>query len=339
MTATRYETAVIVSRKTELEELVARFATAPQARFYLEHAGQDFERIQAAHERYASVMSRVRAAVPRRMKCQRLDRSSLPQLTFGPDDLVIVVGQDGLVSNTAKYLDGQPMLAVNPDPATYDGILLPFDVDSFGAALQRTLAGASTIKRITLAQTTLNDGQKLLAFNDFFIGAASHVSARYEIRSGGRVEFQSSSGIIVSTGAGSTGWLQSVYRGAAGIVEALGGRVIPPPRGGRLDWSTEQLVFAVREPFPSRATGTSIVYGTITQDRPLQVTSHMGCNGVIFSDGIESDYLAFNHGATASITVAPRKAALVVDGSEAMSSLPRRRHGGKGRRAQAEAAA
>jgi len=312
MAATQFETAVIVTRSTELDELVARFATAPQARFYLEHAGQAFDSIQAADERYKSAVSGVRAAIPRAMKCQILDRGSLPQFTFGDDDLVIVVGQDGLVSNTAKYLSGQPILAVNPDPSIYDGVLLPFTSRTFADALRETLAGHAAITGVTLARTTLSDGQALLAFNDFFIGASSHVSARYEISCGDRSELQSSSGIVVSTGAGSTGWLQSVYRGAAGVVEALGGRVVPPPNDGRLNWDDEYLVFAVREPFPSRATGTSIVYGTITPDSPLRVTSHMGSNGVIFSDGIEADYLGFNHGAVATIGIAPHKVRLVV---------------------------
>jgi NAD kinase len=312
MSSASFETAVIVTRKTELDELVARFATAPQARFYLEHAGQDFEHIQAAHERYKNVLSDVRAAIPRGMKCQTIDRVSLPQLTFGDDDLVIVVGQDGLVSNTAKYLLGQPILAINPDPAIYDGVLLPFNDHTFEEALQRTLTGEAAIKNVTLARATLTDGQQLLAFNEFFVGASSHVSARYEIRLRDDEELQSSSGIIVSTGAGSTGWLQSVYRGAAGVVEALGGKVIPPRNGGRRDWGDEYLVFAVREPFPSKATGTSIVYGRITPDSPLRIRSHMGNNGVIFSDGIEADYLSFNHGAVATIGIAPHKARLVV---------------------------
>ena len=311
MASARFETAVIVIRQTELDDLVARFATAPQARFYLEHAGQDFDHIEAAHERYKAVVSDVRAAIPRGMKCQLLDRASLPQFTFGDDDLVVVVGQDGLVSNTAKYLSGQPILAVNPDPDVYDGVLLPFTSRTFDAALQKALAGEMEIAGITLARTTLTDGQELLAFNDFFIGASSHVSARYEIHSGRQTEFQSSSGVIVSTGAGSTGWLQSVYRGAAGVVEALGGRVIPPPDEGRLNWGDDYLVFAVREPFPSKATGTSIVYGTITADSPLRITSHMGNNGVIFSDGVEADYLGFNHGAIATVGIAPHKARLI----------------------------
>jgi len=85
-----------------------------------------------------------------------------------------------------------------------------------------------------------------------------------------------------------------------------------PPNGGRLGWNEECLVFAVREPFPSNATGSSIVHGTITRDAPLRLQSHMGSNGVIFSDGVESDFLRFNHGATATIGLAPNKARLIV---------------------------
>ena len=62
-------------------------------------------------------------------------------------------------------------------------------------------------KRKTLPdwmRARLNDGQRLLAFNDFLIGHRTHVSARYRLTWHGRTETQSSSGILVSTGAGST---------------------------------------------------------------------------------------------------------------------------------------
>lgn len=306
-----YDSAIVVTRKTELDELVGRFATASQARFYLEHAGRDFAPIEAAHERYQATVGAIRRSLPRALKTQVLDRALVPQYSFGDTDLVITIGQDGLVSNTAKYLTTQPILAVNPDPAQYDGVLLPFTVEDFDDALAATLRGRAPIKGVTLALAELSDGQSLLAFNDFFVGAASHVSARYTIMVDGRTERQSSSGLIVSTGAGSTGWLQSVYAGAAGIVEALGGKVIPPPNHGRLAWDEETLIYSVREPFPSRVTGTSIVHGRITRGSPLIVTSLMGTNGVIFSDGVESDYLAFNHGTAAKISIAPRKAHLI----------------------------
>jgi NAD kinase len=321
MPRARYENVIIVTRNTELDDLVRRFNTKAQAKFYLQQAGQSFEAIEEAHDRHQVVLKKIRQAIPSTVKSQTIGRELVPRFMFGDDDLVITVGQDGLVSNTAKYLSGQPILAVNPDPDRFDGVLLPFNTDTVEQQLFTSLYGprdeeGGDIRQVTLARASLSDGQTLLAFNDFFIGANSHVSARYTIEIGDRKENQSSSGIIVSTGAGSTGWLRSVYTGAAGVVEALGGKVMPPPDGGRLDWGSELLVYSVREPFPSKATQVNLVHGTITRTNPLRITSHMPTNGVIFSDGIEADYLEFNSGAELTIDTAARKAMLIAPHDE-----------------------
>ncbi|MGD2056501.1 MAG: hypothetical protein PVJ15_06810 [Gammaproteobacteria bacterium] len=307
----RFENVVIVRRRTELEELVHRFNTVAQARFYLEHAGQDFAPIEARHARYQAVLDGIRTAIPRGLKQQVIEREQLAQFSFYPADLVVTVGPDGLVVNTAKYLVEQPIVAVNPDPESIDGVLLPVTAERFRPVLDDTLNGNAPITTVSMAEARLADGQCLLAFNDLFIGPRSHVSARYRIQHGKQSEEQSSSGIIVSTGAGSTGWLQSVYAGAAGVIEALGGQVAPPPAHGRIPWDADYLAFAVREPFPSKLTGTRIVFGTITRDQPLRLDSRMAEHGVIFSDGVEQDYLQFNAGAIATITLADRKARLV----------------------------
>jgi len=307
-----YERVVIVTRKTQLEELTARFNTVAQARFYLEHAQQDFAPVEAEHALYHEVLDGVRRLVPRSVKQHVIEREMLPQYTFGEADLVITVGQDGLVVNTAKYLRNQPILAINPDPRTIDGILLPFTAKQITNAMSGVLAGDRERQSVTMAQATMNTGQTLLAFNDFFIGPKSHVSARYILAQGDEQEQQSSSGIIVSTGAGSTGWLQSIYAGASGVVEALGGKVIPPANGGRLPWDADTLIYSVREPFPSRRSQATMVYGEVTPNKPLVVTSQMAENGVIFSDGIEQDFITFNAGSNVTIDIAPHKLQLIV---------------------------
>ena len=58
-------------------------------------------------------------------------------------------------------------------------------------------------------------------------------------------------------------------------------------------------------------TGTDIVQGKITAGNPLKITSNMPEQGVIFSDGIEDDYIEFTAGKTAVITPADKKAYLV----------------------------
>jgi len=308
-----YEKVVIVTRKTELEELTARFNSVPQAQFYLERAGQDFLPIAEAHQRYQNVLDGVRRMIPKGLKSQVIERGFLPQYIFGEADLVITIGPDGLVVNTAKYLQAQPILPVNPDPKRIDGVLLPFNAATFSEAFDHSLRQELPIKAVTMAESKLNDGQRLLGFNDLFIGAKTHVSARYDIAQGKQEEFQSSSGIIVSTGAGSTGWLQSVYMGASNVVRALGGQVRDQKDDGRMPWDTDHLIYAVREPFPSKVTGTRMTFGVITKSKPLILTSHMSDNGVVFSDGIEADYLQFNSGTTATISVSDKKANILMN--------------------------
>ena len=117
---------VLVTRHSRIEELIARFHTLDQARFYVEHLGADFSDYLAEHERYLVARRVVESALASCARVQLLDRGFLPTYLFAPDDVVVALGQDGVVANTLKYLDGQPLLGVNPDPARYDGILLPF---------------------------------------------------------------------------------------------------------------------------------------------------------------------------------------------------------------------
>jgi len=309
-----FDKIVIVTRKTALEELIEKHNSEAQARFYIERLGDSFDNYTSSHKAFHSSLDTLNRSLPD-IRCQWIDRSFLANFLFGPKDLVVVLGQDGLVVNTAKYLADQPLVAFNPDPTRIDGILLPFSVHQSKEILKRVVTGNYQIDRLTMAQASLNNGQTIYALNDLFIGYASHASARYRIAQGDVLENQSSSGIIVSTGAGSTGWLRSILTGSAAIVEAREEcQLLSKTRDDyRFDYSTEALAFIVREPFISRSSQANLVTGLIRKDLPLLVTSQMPTGGVIFSDGVEQDFLAFDSGTTATINIADRKLNLVVD--------------------------
>jgi NAD kinase len=309
-----YERAVVVRRKTRLEELVARFNTKAQARFYIESAGGNFSDYDAEDAAYQRSLDEIERALRGFLKVHTVDRTFLPNYLFAENEMVVVVGQDGLVANTAKYALARPIVGVNPEPARYDGILLPFDAATCAAAVRRVLEGKARIRAVSMAEARLQDGQHLLAFNDLFIGVRTHVSARYRITAGGQSEEQSSSGILVATGAGSTGWMSSVFNMAAGVGQLAGVRM--PPRKP-FSWSARQLLFVVREPFMSKTSGARIAAGAIAERESLEIESHMPANGVIFSDGIENDFIQFNSGATARVGLAAVSAQLVVRGGEA----------------------
>jgi NAD kinase len=307
-----FEKLVVVTRKTRLTELIERFNTRGQARFYIEHAGGDF----AAYEREDDDQRRALDALDAslralKVKVQVIDRSFVPTFLFTEHDLIVTAGQDGLVANTAKYVGAQPIVAVNPDPARIDGVLLPFTVQSASEAVRKVLVGRARYREVTLAEASLSDGQRLLAFNDLFVGARTHVSSRYRICVGdGREEVQSSSGVIVSTGAGSTGWLSSVFNMVDGIAASLtGAQGVARPA---FTWEDPRLFFVVREPFVSRQSSAKVVTGAVAPGDELVIESLMPAGGAIFSDGIEEDFVAFNSGATARIRAASQRAKLVV---------------------------
>jgi hypothetical protein len=80
----------------------------------------------------------------------------------------------------------------------------------------------------------------------------------------------------------------------------------------KIDWESNKLIFVVREPFKSHITQTDLGYGIITKNKPLVISSSITKGGVIFSDGVEADFLSFNSGSTAHIGIAKEKANLVV---------------------------
>jgi NAD kinase len=307
---TRIEKIVVVTRKTRLQELVERFNTLGQAKFYIEHAGGDFKEYVSEDDVYQRSVDLVRSQLNLDLKVQFVDRGFLPTFLFTSTDLVITLGQDGLVANTAKYVKGQPIIALNPDPERMDGVLLPYRPDQVRQAADAVLSGKARRRGVTMAQAVLNDGQSILAFNDLFIGARSHVSARYRIDAGGKSEQQSSSGILVSTGAGSSGWMSSVFNMARGLA-AL--EHVKPPQPLRMKWEDPRLFFVAREPFVSRHSSAEIVAGMIEGGHDLCLESLMPSGGCIFSDGIEADFIEFNAGSIAKIHTAAQQAQLIVD--------------------------
>jgi len=303
---------ILIVRKTRLDELISRHNTRSQAQFYVEHLGADFSDYEREHRLYQEMVGGASDILAGLGRLQVVDRAFLPNFLFGEGDTVVVLGQDGLVANTLKYLDRQPVIGVNPDPTRWDGILLPFIVRDLTHIVPEVFDQRRKIRPITMAQASLNNGQVLYAVNDLFIGPRSHTSLRYSIRQDNRKETQSSSGIIVSTGLGSTGWLKSILAGAQGVVQGQKPVRKEPASQSDFPWEAEYLYFSVREPFPSRTSSAGMVFGKITPQASLYVVSHTPDTGVIFSDGIENDFIQFPSGMEATIAVSERVGRLVV---------------------------
>ena len=289
---------VVTTRPTALQRVIERHGTAGQARFFLETRGLSLDDLQRWQSEQDAAVAAVEAAVPIDWRRAYVQRQDIDRFLFEPDDIIVAVGQDGLVANVAKYLDGQPVVGINPSPDSFDGVLVPHPPSKVRDLLRAVGAGRGTFEERTMVQASLDDGQRLLALNEVFVGHSSHQSARYRITFADAIERQSSSGLIVATGTGSTGWARSVH----------GMRRSPI----RLPLPTEQrLVFFVREAFPSRSTGIGVQEGLLPADRTLTIFSEMDDGGVVFGDGIEQDRVEFPWGARLEIRCAAQSLRLL----------------------------
>src|SRR4051812_26964735 len=149
------EKIVVVTRKTRLEGLIERFNSRAQAKFYLDRSGGDFSDYEREDATYRRAVGTVRRALGVGVKIQVAERSSVPTMMFTGADLLVAVGQDGLVANTAKYVGEQPIVAVNPDPGRFDGVLLRYAPEQARAAVLACLDGKAAMRRVTLAEAAL----------------------------------------------------------------------------------------------------------------------------------------------------------------------------------------
>ncbi len=288
---------VVVRRASELDALLARHATLGQAEFFLRSRGGDLGEMRQRHARLQRALATVSAAIPLEWHRAAVERTDLDRFAFTPDDIIVAVGQDGLVANVAKYLHGQPVIgiAVQDPGAQAPGVLARFQPEATADLLRDLAAGRERLQPRAMVAARTDTGEQLVALNEIYLGHRSHQSSRYRLRVDAKTaERQSSSGIIVGTGTGSTGWCASLANG----------RGMPLP-AAQDDW----LAWFVREAWPSPATGTSLTSGGLQPGQALRVD--VESDGlVVFGDGIESDHLSLAWGQRVEITVARTRLAL-----------------------------
>ena len=267
---------VVVHRRTRLAELLEVHSTLGAVEFFLSGRGLGIESLRAADETQRRTLDAVSNAVPAQWRHAEVERGQLSRFLFEPDDLVVVVGQDGLIPNVSKYLRDQPVLGIGPGAP---GALCSHSPEDLRDLLAGRASPETEVR--TMVEAIVDDGQRLRALNEIFAGDRGHQSARYDLRIGKRAETQSSSGVVVGTGTGAGGWLASLWG------QSHPGFALPAATSG-------ELAYFVREAWPSDATGTSLTAGLLLEGQGLEISARSAL--VVFGDGIERDFLRLEWG-------------------------------------------
>jgi NAD kinase len=163
MAGTSVPRVVIVARPTEYAALLARHGTREQARFFLESRNRSLAEIVARDLAQRDALATVSAALPADWRRARIERADLDRFLFEPGDVVVTVGPSGLVANAAKYLAGQPVIGINPDPGRDGAVLAAHRPDQAAELIRAAAAGRAPIAERTMVEAVLDDGQRVLA--------------------------------------------------------------------------------------------------------------------------------------------------------------------------------
>ncbi len=248
---------------------------------------EDLKDVREGHEVHYASLNLIRKVLEERSidSC----RSYMPYSEFEDfrgKDLIITVGGDGTVLNSAQYItDDTPVLTVKSDSRSV-GKLCEVDASQFEYALDKILADDFRLERWTRAEGLFKE-RHMFALNEIYVGVRHSTSmARYEVSLGDKRESQMSGGIVVSTGTGSTAWYANI-----------------PDSDGAFSHSAVELRFIVRE--YNRSGGYKILKGVIKPEQSIVVDSKMNVDGCISFDGdFSKRMLDFNRGDSIKIGVA-----------------------------------
>jgi NAD kinase len=219
------------------------------------------------------------------------------RLASGKVHAVIALGGDDFLKLASQFVKDTPVLGVNSDPSFSHGVLLSTHIDQIQQVICALESGHYRIEPWARIQLTIDGHELSPALNDVVLGKRDfRQMSRHELEFRGERIIQRSSGILVASGAGSTGWFSS-----AGLYLGREDRSFPR--------EAPYLRFELREPQVRIATEDGIrsvslpphTEGTLLPGESLRITSLNDDDGIASRDSI--DTIPFQRGAVAEISL------------------------------------
>lgn len=192
-----------------------------------------------------------------------ISKSSLTDI-----DMVIALGGDGTVLSASHYLIDKPLLAVNTSPGKSEGALTTIPINKLNQKLQEITENNFKTEKLERIEVSINDKPlDILSLNEVFIAnEKAYLVSKYKIKFKDIEEQQRSSGLIFSTGTGSTAWFNSAS-----------GKPFPA--------NSKFIKTITREPYKGKLGKFSLTEATIHEGEEFHVFPL--CNSVLAIDSIK----------------------------------------------------
>ncbi|MBU43648.1 MAG: NAD+ kinase [Spirochaetaceae bacterium] len=211
---------VICIKRTKWQRDLERYGDQDFLKRIYDLQNHAFEKVHSSHERQIQNLEKLQSHLP---EAQYIFREDLVAFEPKPGQTLISLGGDNHFVYCARFAGNEPILAINSDPATSTGSLLYFDTESFLKKLERWKDPSTPIQpEITRqeawtmieAELQYPDGRIIrtgpciseISIRNAFPDAMSRYVLSVEDEP---PEEQKSSGLLIATGAGSTGWFRN----------------------------------------------------------------------------------------------------------------------------------
>lgn len=218
-----------------------------------------------------------------KIKYHLANRDLLNEIKFHNHNFVLAVGGDGTFLRAAQFINNQLIFGVNADIKSKEGFFMEGNKHNFEDKLKKIIKGSYKIKKMPRLEAYVNDRKiNSCALNEFYIGAKKgYHAAKYIVELDGVKERHKSSGILVTTPAGSYAWASACS-------------------GKKLALNSKKFQFIVREPYEGRVfKDYKLKCGTLNKNQKLKIYSEM-LDGVIVADSVGKEF-SFKNGSKAII--------------------------------------
>lgn len=252
--------------------------------------GVDIPKVMESHERQKKSLHELKKLFEEK---QFVSRNDLTKRIVYNKDLVISLGGDNHFQYITHFVDSELIMGINSDPLASEGALTYFTTKNFERILKKLQNDKFEVEEWTRLEAKLNGSKVERATDSYFLGEYSRIKASTHILEfRGKKERQKCAGLIVATGAGSTGWFNSACR-------------YIHHKGKKFPKTKKCAEFLVTEAYRGKINKYSMLSGTIKKDDELIVHSLNDDKGILIADSMNAEH-NFNEGAKAVIRISDK---------------------------------